>query len=294
MVQKRSIGERLFDAANRSILILIGLSMVAPLAIVYASSFAEEMTLLRDGFRFWPSQLSLDAYRYMLSSSEGILPSACLSVFVTASSGLLGMVVTGMAAYALALRDLPFKRFLTVFCLLPMYFYGGLIPAYLVYKSLGLINTVWILILANLISPFGIIMMRNYFHGLPPSLLESAKVDGASEWTVFARIVLPLSSPIMATILIMYGIYTWNDWVTPMFFVSKETLTPLMLLLHRLMNRASELQLLGGASRNGPSIVPVQSLKMAVVVLATLPVILVYPFLQRYFVQGATLGAIKE
>lgn len=295
MVRRPGPLEIAFDVFNHAFLLLVGVILVAPLVLVYVSSITAESELLRDGYKFLPRQLGLQAWQFMFFTSAKIGQATLLSAFVTAVGSLGGMILTGMLAWTLSIRDLPFRRTLSVISLLPMYFYGGLIPSYIVYKMLGLINRVWILVAINLVNPFGIIMMRNYFLGLPSSLMESAKIDGASEWSVFRRVALPLSKPIVATILIMYAIFYWNDWVNPMFYTSKEVLTPLMLLLQRLMNRATELQLFGSGNQGmSTTVVPIQSLKMAIVVLATLPIIVMYPFLQRYFVQGATLGAVKE
>jgi putative aldouronate transport system permease protein len=221
--------------------------------------------------------------------------SVGISSFVTLVGTALSLLVTTMGAYALSRKDLPFRKFLFYFIVITMYFGGGLIPWYLVMKALGFVDSVWVMIVPPLVNTFWLILMRNYFETIPEDLEASAKIDGANDAQILFRIMIPLASPIIATIALFYAVARWNDWWLAMIFIQTPSKVPLTLILRRMVVDATID--LGNAMMNAMRDAHIQvhsrSLQMATVTLTTIPILLVYPFLQRYFTKGIMLGAIK-
>ena len=293
-VTTRSNAEKIFDSANYLFLILFSFTFILPLLMVVMTSITAESEVMREGFKLWPSKFSLDAYHFIFSPDTLILRAAATSVLSTVVGTVLNVMVTCMIAYGFSVETLPLKKPLMAYVLITMFFSGGLIPTYLVYKELHLINSFWVLVLPALLSPFNMLLVRNYFMSIPKSLKESARLDGAKELFVFFRIMLPLSTPILATIGLFSAVAIWNDWTTPMFFSNGSKLINLQYLLQRMMVRMADIIGLTGSGIKVEEQMPSQTVKMAVVVVATVPIIMLYPFLQKYFISGIMVGSVKE
>lgn len=273
---------------------------IVPFLFVVAISFTDEYTLAAHGYSLLPGTTTLDAYKYVFKTGDQLLRSYGVSVVVTALGTVMGLAMTALYAYALSRREFRFRRLFTGIAVFTMLFNGGLIPFYLVCtKILFLRNTLWALILPLMLNPFFIVIMRTFFQTtIPDSVVEAARIDGAGEMTTFIRIILPVSLPGLATIGLFISLGYWNDWFNALLFISDAALTPVQYLLMRiessmsfLLQNASVLQ-----SVEGKTIIqslPLESTRMALVVLATLPIVMAYPFFQRYFVSGLTLGSIK-
>ncbi len=294
IVTNRSNAEKAFDSANYLFLVLFSFSFILPLLMVVMTSITAESEVMREGFKLWPRRFSLDAYRFIFSTDTLILRAAATSVLSTVVGTVLNVMVTCMIAYGFSVETLPLKKSLMAYVLVTMFFSGGLIPTYLVYKELHLINSFWVLVLPALLSPFNMLLVRNYFMSIPKSLKESARLDGAKELLVFFRIMLPLSTPILATIGLFSAVAIWNDWTTPMFFSNGSKLINLQYLLQRMMVRMADIIGLTGSGIKVEEQMPSQTVKMAVVVVATVPIVMLYPFLQKYFISGIMIGSVKE
>lgn len=276
---------------------------VIPFILVVIISFTSEQSLQMNGYKFWPEEWSLDAYRYIFGSGgtgPQIFRAYGITILVTISGTILGLTIMTSFAYALSRKNFAYRKFFTKVIFIPMLFSGGMVASYLVNtRFLGIKNTIFALILPICVSSFHIIILRTFFKTtVPDAIVESAKIDGASEMTVFTRIVLPISLPAIATIGLFLTLGFWNDWFNAMLYIDKNALVPLQYLLIRiegtmefLTNNAAMLGTDGiAASQN----LPKDTAKMAIVVITTLPIVFAYPFFQKYFVSGLTVGAVKE
>lgn len=292
---KRSAGDIAFNIVNYTFLMLLGITFVVPLYIVIMASFTPETVLIQNGYSFFPEQFSVDSYRFIFEGNNKVFSALLLSIATTVLGTVLSLLVSAMFAYALSRPKYPLKKLVMILLLFTMLFNGGLIPTYLVMRDLHLLNTFWILILMNLMAPWNVIILRNNFMSVPSSLQEAANLDGCGEIQSFFRIVLPLSKPALATIALFTAVGLWNDWTTPMWYITstQSNLETLQLLLQRMMARIDSVLQQGG-NFHGTQILPVESLKSAVVVVATVPIACIYPFLQKYFVKGTLIGAVKE
>ncbi len=293
-VERRKTGDKIFDFANYTLLIVMSITFIYPVLVVLMSSFTAESVLMKEGFKLIPKEFSLEAYKYIFSGSNDILKAATTSVLATVIGTFLNVVITCMYAYGMSVDKLPFKKFFMIIILITMFFGGGLIPTYMVYTELKLINNFWVLVLPAILSPFNMLLIRNYFMSISASLKESARLDGATEIQVLFRIMLPLSTPILATIALFSAVGYWNDWTSPMFFSTGNKLINLQFMLQKMMTRLSDVVKQNPNLSAKDFITPAQGIKMAVVVIATTPIICVYPFLQKYFVTGIMIGGVKE
>jgi putative aldouronate transport system permease protein len=273
---------------------------VVPFLFVIAISFTDEYTLAVGGYSLIPKVASLHAYEYVLRTGDQLARSYGVSLLITAIGTVLGLAMTALYAYALSRREFRYRGAFTFLAIFTMLFNGGLIPFYLVCtKILFLRNTIWALVLPLLLNPFFIIIMRTFFQTtIPDSVIEAARIDGAGEMTTFTLIILPVSLPGLATIGLFIALGYWNDWFNALLFITSSGLTPVQYLLMRiessmnfLLQNAAILQTVEGKSILQS--LPLESSRMALVVLATLPIVMAYPFFQRYFVSGLTLGSIK-
>jgi putative aldouronate transport system permease protein len=279
-----------FDAANAVILSLLSVCCVLPLLHVLALSLSGEHAILSGLVGLFPREGHGEAYRAVVERT-GMVRALAFTAYLTVLGTAVNVALTALAAYPLAKRDLVGKRILWLFILFTMFFGGGLIPLFLVVRSLGLLDTVWALILPGAIGTFNLILMKTYFQGIPESLAESARMDGCSELTVLARIIVPVSTPVLATLALFYGVGHWNDYFQALVFISDPDKYTLQLRLQQLIADVSVLEDFGAA---GAGETPAQSLKAAAIVFATVPILLVFPFLQKYFAKGALLGSLKE
>jgi putative aldouronate transport system permease protein len=292
MTRSLSWEDRLWDCFVWGALGLVTLVMFVPLWYVVVTSFTAADVWIRTGgsLWIWPNNVSLSAYRLLLGGAQ--LPRAFgISVYITLLGTLLNMIATTLLAYPLSKVGFRPRIPLMALVVFTLLFNGGLIPTYLIVRDLHLVNTYWSLMLPNLISAFNLLVMRAFFQSLPPEIEESARIDGASEWQILWRIVLPLSKPILATIGLFYAVAHWNGFFDAILYLSDANMQPLQVVLRSILN-AANLSQFGDIS--AATALPTETLQMAAVVLTTLPVLLVYPFLQRYFVAGTLLGAVKE
>jgi len=282
-------GGRAFSIINGLILILIALICFLPFVNVIASSFASTQEVVSRRFILFPRTFSLDAYRYILSTPT-IFKSLAVSIGVTGVGTLVSMVLTSLMAYGLSRKYLHGRGFINFLVVFSMLFSGGMIPTFLVVKALGLIDSYWSLIIPVAINAFNLIIMRNFFQALPESLEESAKMDGCTDLGVFWKIMLPLALPSIATISLFYAVTYWNTYMNAILYLNDSNKWPIQVLLRQIVIVSSGMQAEGSSVDVVP---PAQTIKMAVIVIATVPMLLAYPFVQKYFVKGALVGSVK-
>ncbi|MEW9050771.1 MAG: carbohydrate ABC transporter permease [Neobacillus sp.] len=283
---------RVFDVFNFIFLGLIGLLMICPFLYVIAGSFATEAELTRRSFFIFPETFTLDAYKYIFATNT-FVRSILVSMGVTLVGTLVCLFFTFTMAYPLSRKTLMGRSLFMNLVVFSMLFSGGMIPTYIVVKSLGLLDSYWALILPIAINPFNLIIVKTFFQNIPIELEEAAKIDGCTEIGIFWRIMLPLSKPVIATFALFYAVAIWNDFFSALLYITDSAKWPVQVLLQQIII-LSQSQL-GDAASTGASFVepPDQSLKLAVVVVATLPILIVYPFLQKHFAKGMLLGSVK-
>ncbi|WP_409346197.1 carbohydrate ABC transporter permease [Paenibacillus sp. MBLB4367] len=292
MRARRSFGEMLFDIGNVGFLLLLMFSALYPFLYVALASVSDPAEMGKhQGLLLSPIGFHLDAYKAVLNNKM-ILTGFRNTLFYVLIGTTLNVVFTAMLAYALSRKDLFLKNAIMYYVVFTMFFGGGLIPTYLMVKQLGLLNTGAAVILPGLISAMNMIIMRTYFQSLPDSLEESAKIDGANEFVILFKIVIPLSMPIIAVMLLYYGVGHWNSWFNASIYLTKPKLFPLQLVLRDiLINSKTEDMMVSLGTKNGQDMS--EMIKYAAIMVATIPVLLAYPFLQKYFVKGVMIGAIK-
>jgi putative aldouronate transport system permease protein len=292
MLQDKSWASRLFDAVNYTLLFIIAMITVIPFLHVIAGSFTTVQELAQKRFVLFPTVFSLDAYRYIFSTN--VLAKALgVSVGVTLFGTLFSMFLTSLMAYGLARRNLDGRNLIMFLVVFTMLFNGGMIPTFLIVKGMGLIDSYLALIIPSAINAFNLIIMRNFFQNLPDGLEESARIDGCSDWGILFRIVIPLSMPAIATISLFYAVTYWNTYMTAILYLNDAAKWPVQIILRQIVILASGISADTSGFDDGFIAPPEQTVKMAVIVVATLPVLLVYPFLQKHFAKGALLGSIK-
>jgi putative aldouronate transport system permease protein len=292
MIEKRSVGEVIFDAFNVILLIILAFLFLYPLWYVLVASLSSGQAIARGQVNFWPVGFNLDAYLKVFANPE-IWTAYLNTIFYVVAGTVINLVLTTLGAYPLSRQDLYGRALFMGIIVFTMFFSGGLIPIYLNIRDLGLYNTRWALLLPPGISAFNLIVMRTFFQTIPDSLIESAKIDGANEFKILARIVLPLSKPVIAVMILFYAVAHWNSWFNALIFLRDRTLFPLQLLLREILIQASAAEMATGVSTREITTVS-DAIKYATIIVSTLPVLVIYPFLQKYFVQGVMIGAIKE
>ncbi|MBK2403450.1 carbohydrate ABC transporter permease [Erysipelothrix sp. strain 2 (EsS2-7-Brazil)] len=285
------------DRVFNVIIGLFALSCIFPFIFVIVVSFTTETALMVNGYSLFPKEVSLDGYKFLYDFKGQLLNSFGITVFITVVGTLINTTFTSTYAYAISRPNFKYRRFFTKFALLTMLFSAGMIPNYIVMtKLLGLKDTVWALILPMALSPFNIIVMRTFFkRTVPDAIIESARIDGASELRIFIQIVLPLAVPGIATISLFAALAFWNDWFNALLYINSESLYPLQYLLMKIQSNLDYIsQNVGLSGINSGIGLPKESARMAMVVLSTLPIAVSYPFFQKYFVSGLTIGGVKE
>ena len=275
------------------ILTILSLECILPFILLISASLTSEKSLIVDGYGFLPKVFSTAAYDYLFSDGITIVKAYGMTVLVTAVGTAAGLIMTTMLAYAISRRELPGRNKLAFFVFFAMLFNGGIVPTYIMYVNYFHIkDTVWGLIIPNyLVFGFYIIMMRTYFaQNLPEAVLESARIDGASEFHIFWRIALPMSTPIIATVGMMMGITYWNDWQNGLYYVNDKSLYTIQLILNKMLQNAEAIKTI---AVNVSMELPGTSIKMAIAVLGALPIMIAFPFFQKYYVKGITIGAVK-
>jgi len=288
MVEDRSFASRLFSFVNYFLLSVIGLLCLLPFLHVLAGSFTTNAELASKPFIIIPEVWSLAAYEFVFSTNT-IMRAMLISICVTVAGTAWSMLLTSLTAYGLARRDLDGRRVFMFLVVFTMLFQGGMIPTFLVVKEMGMINTYLALIIPSSISAFNMIILKNFFQNIPEGLEESAKIDGSNDFGILFRIVLPLSLPAMATISLFYAVTYWNTYLSAILYIDSAHMWPIQVWLRQIVVLASGLD--GSTTEDVPP--PDQAVKMAVIIVATIPIMLVYPFLQKHFAKGALLGSIK-
>lgn len=289
---------RSFRVCAHIVLSLLSLLVVIPLLLLVASSFSSEQLLLREGYSLWPKEFSFSAYEYLFKGAGNLFQSYGVTLLVTAVGTVAGLLMTMLLGYALSIEDLPFRKVISFLVFFTMLFNGGLVPTYMMYTNVFHIkNTIWALIVPYLlVNAFYVIIARSFFAtSIPREVIEAARIDGAGEIKALFRVVLPMSLPIMATLGLMIGLAYWNNWTNGLYFITDNSLYSVQQLLTEMVNNMQAVQsgqfanLDPEAVRNLPS----TALRMATAVMSVLPVMVIYPFFQKYFVKGITLGAVK-
>ncbi|PZD96263.1 carbohydrate ABC transporter permease [Paenibacillus sambharensis] len=293
---RQTLGDRVFDIGNVIFMTLVLIATLYPFLNVLAVSFNDSADTVRGGITIWPREFTLENYKVIFS--YGTLVTAFqISVLRTIVGTILSLTACSMVAYTLSRRDFQGRKFISVFLVLTLYVSGGLIPGFLLMKNLGLMNSFWVYVLPGMVNAFYIFMIRSFMDNLPYALQESAKLDGANDFTIFWRVILPLCKPVLATIALFVAVGQWNAWFdTYLYNGSNSSLTTLQFELMKILQSTTS----GADQARGSNIVEQMrsvspdSVKMAITIVTIVPILLVYPFLQRYFVQGMTLGAVKS
>jgi putative aldouronate transport system permease protein len=287
-----SLGEHIFRVCNTLFLSTLMIATMYPILYVAFASFSEPALMMAHKGILWrPLGFSFETYAAVFSNPM-ILLGYRNTLFIVIIGVALNLLLTSFAAYALSRKTLQYRKPLTLFIVFTMFFSGGLIPFYLLVRGLGITDTLWALILPTAISAFNLIIMRTSFEAVPDALEESAKIDGANDFGILFRIFLPLCKPVLAVVGLYYGVSHWNSWFNAMIFLQDRSLYPLQLILREILIIGEANSMAEGASQD-EIIILGETLKYATIMVATLPVFLVYPFLQKYFVKGALIGAIK-
>ncbi|MBO0994154.1 carbohydrate ABC transporter permease [Bacillus sp. SD088] len=266
-----------------------------PMILVLMISITDEDSILKNGYSLFPKKLSLYAYEVIFTGGSQVIQSYMVSIFITVVGTLLAVLITGMAGYTLANKNVKFRNTLALYFFITMIFSAGIVPWYLMNRSLGLTDNLLALISPSLLfSPFNLFLVRNFMNGVPDSLRESATIDGANDITIAFRIYLPLCKPVLATIALFYGLEYWNNWWNAIMLIDNKDLYPLQFMLLQLKSEISminEMTMLGGAD---DVTLPSESVKMATAIVTIGPIIFLYPFLQKYFVKGLVIGSVKS
>lgn len=277
-------------------LILACLLCVVPIITVISISFSTDLEIMKYGYGILPKGFTLEAYKFVFKDAAAILRSYGVTILVTGLGLVIGLTLNSLIAYVLSRRDYAYRKQLTVFLLIPMVLNGGMVPTYIwVTRYLHLKNTLWVMLLPMLIVPWFIVLLRTFFSQIPSSLIEAATVDGAGEMTIFTRIILPLAKPALATVGMFLTLNYWNDWFQPLMYIDNRDLYNLQYRLYVLMRDVQEMIRNSAVSGMGISIadMPTESMRMAMCVIAAGPMLVVFPFFQKYFVKGLTVGGVK-
>lgn len=288
---RRSFGVKWFDVVNAGILGLIAILMVFPFIYIVALSFSDAKTIAEGGLILFPKGWSLDAYRYIFST-DTLMRSLYNSILITVCGTIVNLTLTSLMAYPLAKTHLLGRRSLLMLVIFTILFSGGLIPTFLAVKWTGLLDSMWSVIIPTSISAFYLIILKNFFQQIPEGLEESAKIDGANDMVILLRIVLPLSLPAMATFALFYAVNHWNMYFAAIMYINDHSKWPIQVLLRQIVI-LSQSSVGDSSSISDETVLPPQSIKMAVIVFATVPIMLVYPFLQKHFAKGVLLGSVK-
>lgn len=294
---KPSLSDRVFDIVNYTFMTLVMIVTLYPFLNVLAISLNDSVDTVRGGITIWPRQFTFENY-VQIFQYEGLLTGAKITVLRTLAGTLLGLLSGTMLGYVLSRVDFQGRKFMSTFLALTMYFSGGMIPVFILIRDLNMMNTFLVYIIPGMVSAFNVFVIRSFIDGLPYSLQESAKLDGANDFTIYYRIILPLCKPVLATIALFLAVGQWNSWFdTYLYNGSAPHLTTLQFELMKVLQSTQGQQIGMMTGQNMAEIVKQvspESIKMAITIVVTVPILIVYPFLQRYFVKGMTLGAVKS
>jgi putative aldouronate transport system permease protein len=295
-----SIPYKIFKAANIAFLSILVFVMIFPYLNVLAYAFNDSFDSRFGGITIYPRVFTLDNFR-LLFENKDVIHALGVSIARVAAGTIIAVFVQFACAYAFTLQGVAGRGVILIFLIVPMYFNGGLIPTYLIYSELHVSNTFWVYILPVSFSLYNMVIIRSYLYSIPDSLGESARIDGANEWKIMTQIFMPLSMPIIAVMTLWTAVYHWNDWTTTLYYVTDRDLYTIQYILMQILKEGErvaklmeeaimkQINITAGAQAITP-----QAIRAANIILTTLPIVLVYPFLQKYFVKGVTLGAVKE
>ena len=271
---------------------ILALICFLPMWLLFTTSITDSKELLLEGVRLFPQNVSLEAYRYLLTTGKStIVQSYAITIYSTLVGTVLAVIMTAAAGYALSCPHLKGTSFFALYFFITMLFSGGMVPWYMINKKLGLDNNFWALVVPSLMfSPYNMFLVRNYMKGLPISMAESARIDGASEFVIAWKIFIPLSVPVLATVTLFYALGYWNSWWNAVMLVEDKELFPLQYMLVKIRSNLKAMQVSGAASSIR---VPTQPVQNAITLATIGPILLLYPFLQRYFIKGIVIGAVK-
>jgi putative aldouronate transport system permease protein len=289
-VNHSSVGEKIFDHLNKIILLIIAVTMLFPFLYIFSVSFSSVSDFLKNDILLWPKHWVTDAYTYILGSDR-FIHSLLVTIYITVVGTIVNLVFTSTMAYALT-RGISGQRFILFLVLFTLLFSAGMIPTYMVVKATGLLNTFWALILPVAISPYNLIIMRQFFLGIPEELSEAATIDGANEIQIFTKIILPLSKPSLAAFGLFYAVSHWNSYFSGILYLNDPAKWPIQVILRQIVIVNEPNAALGGHEIM-EVLPPPQTVQMAAILLATIPILLVYPFLQKHFAKGVMLGSVK-
>jgi len=292
MLHKKTLSDVAIDVFVYIFLTLLAISTLFPFLNVFSKSVSEEWAVVSGKVGIYPMGFQLDTMKYVITSSQ-FINSFSVSVFITLTGTVFSILLSALTAYPLSKKNIPGVKIILVLFVFTMLFNGGLIPNYMLIKNLGLINKLGALILPGLINVFNLLLLKNYYESLPESLEESAKLDGASNLTILFKIILPVSLPVLATVSLFYAVSYWNDFFNAMLYVTKPTLKPLQLYLRDIVIDADNTA--AGMNKSAEDMLNVSSegVRAATIIASTVPIIMVYPFLQKYFIKGVMVGSVK-
>lgn len=291
---KKYKSDRAFDIVNGLIIAILCVTFILPFWMMIISSFTEEISLRVNGYKLFPSAFSAAGYEYIFSSSDyNILRAIINSVIISVSGTVLSVAVSLITAYALSKKYVVGIKGINVFYIITMFFAGGTIPLYLVIRGIGLYDTIWALIIPSMFSLYHIILVRSYFYSLPAALEEAAMIDGANDFKILVSVFLPISVPMVLTIAFFMFVDRWNSWMDALLYLGQseksKSLRPLQFVLKQILENSEN----SGGLDGSVAITPVLSAKSAAVVIAIAPLLAIFPIIQRYFVNGITIGAVK-
>lgn len=294
---RRGWGDHVLSAIGYTVVGFFALICFIPFWMLIISSITDSIVLDIDGYRLWARKFSLEAYRWVLGGRQ-VLLGYQVSVFVTVVGTIAGLALMCGVAYALSAKKFKLRNQISFYVYFTMIFSGGLIPWFITCRAIGLYDNIWALIVPMLINPWWIFIIRNFFNSIPNEVIESARIDGASDWTVLSRIILPLSTPVLATAGLFTAVAYWNDWWHGVILLNFVEYRPLQVIILRIINsiraiRAAMEQEGGASIAMDMSQIPAKSIRMATVVITIGPIVLIYPFVQRYFIRGLMVGSIK-
>lgn len=287
----RSLKTRLGDMIFVLIGIIVIIICLVPMLNLAAKSLSSTDALVKDMVYLWPVDWNFDAYAMVFSDMKYIR-SFFFTAVLTFGCTILSLVMTTLCAYPLIFEKLKGRGFINIMITITMFFNAGTIPNYLLMKELGLLNTAWVLVVPSCLSIFNMIIMRSFLYGIPDSLRESAEIDGASYFTILLKIYLPLSKPVLATLALFYAVGRWNGYSDALMYVTDKNLYPLQLFLYNIINNINQVEIATQEGFSSPGLS--ESVKAAVVMFSTVPILCIYPWLQKYFIHGVTVGAVKE
>ncbi|UNK17187.1 carbohydrate ABC transporter permease [Paenibacillus sp. N3/727] len=293
-MQIESRGDRIFNVINYSILILVTIIVMYPLVFVLSASFSDPQAVLRGEMMLWPKGINLNSYEKIFQNKD-IISGFTNTLVYTSLGTLINLTMTILAAYPLSRKDFVGRNAIMALLVFTMFFSGGLIPTYLLIKNLGMLNSLWVMIIPNAVSIWNIIIMRTFFQqSIPGELQEAATIDGCSNIKILTRIILPLSMPIIAVTILFYAVGHWNAFFNALLYLSDKDKFPLQLILREILIQGQTNDMVKMSTESAiKQQREVEGIKYAVLVVANIPMLALYPFLQRYFVKGVMIGAIK-